>query len=104
MVLSHALHLNNFYYIVWHQCSSFYDAQVHHQKFPIDSDAKFIWVKLQTQESHPVFVCSFYRPPNCEVEPLLSLSESLKEANHLAVILGGDFNLPHISWDNGYGQ
>ena len=61
-------------------------------------------MKLLTQESHPVF-----RPPNREVEPLLSLSKSLKaiaekEANHPVVILGGDFNLPHISWENGCGQ
>ena len=43
------------------------------------------------------------------MEPLLSLSESLKviaekEAYHPIIILGGDFNLPHISWDNGCGQ
>ena len=79
------------------------------ENFTTDSDAKFIWVKLLTQESHPVFICSFYRPPNCEVEPLLSLSESLKaiaeeEANYPIVILGGDNNLPHTSWDNGCGQ
>ena len=40
------------------------------------------------------------------MEPLLSLNESLKviaekEANYPVIILGGDFNLPHISWDNG---
>jgi len=62
------------------------------ENFPIDSDAEFIWVKLLTQESHPVFICSFYRPSNCEVDPLLPLSESLKaiaekEANHPTVIL-----------------
>ena len=69
------------------------------ENFTTDSDAKFIWVNI----------CSFYRPPNCEVEPLLSLSESLKataekEANYPIVILGGDNNLPHTSWDNGCGQ
>lgn len=79
------------------------------ENFPTDSDAEFIWVKLLTQDSHPVFICSFYRPPNCEVEPLLSLSKSLKvitekEASNPVIILGGDFNLPHISWENGCGQ
>ena len=38
------------------------------------------------------------------MEPLLSLNESLKviaekEANYPVIILEGDFNLPHISWD-----
>ena len=79
------------------------------ENLSINSDAEFIWVKLLTQESQPVFICSFYRPPNCEMEPLLSLNGSLKviaekEANYPVIILGGDFNLPHISWDNGCGQ
>ena len=79
------------------------------ENLPINSDAEFIWVKLLTQESQPVFICSFYRPPICEMEPLLSLNESLKviaekEASYPVIILGGDFNLPHISWDNGCGQ
>jgi len=74
-----------------------------------DCDAEFIWVKLLTQESHPVYICSFYRPPNCDMDPLLSLNESLKaiadkESNSPVIILGGDFNLPHILWDNGCGQ
>ena len=79
------------------------------ENLPINSDAEFIWVKLLTQESQPVFICSFYRPPICEMEPLLSLNAALKviaekEANYPVIILGGDFNLPHISWDNGCGQ
>ena len=65
------------------------------ENLPINSDAEFIWVKLLTQESQPVFICSFYRPPICEMEPLLSLNESLmviaeKEANYPVIILGGD--------------
>jgi len=71
-----------------------------------NTDAEFICVKLLTLESHPVYICSFYKPPNCDVDPLLSLNESLKalankESNSPVILLEGDFNLPHILWDNG---
>ena len=43
------------------------------------------------------------------MEPLLSLNESIKiiaekEANSPVLILGRDFNLLHLSWDNGCRQ
>ena len=41
--------------------------------------------------------------------PLISVNESLnvlasRESNSPVILLGGDFNLPHISWVNGCGQ
>jgi len=43
------------------------------------------------------------------MDPLLSLSDYLrvlfnKESNSPIILAGRDFNLPHISWDNGCGQ
>jgi len=56
-----------------------------------------------------VYLCSFYRPPNNEPHPIAQLSDSLvkvyqSEPNFPAIVLGGDFNLPGITWDDGLGQ
>ena len=53
-------------------------------------------------------MCSFYRPPDSKIDPLLSLQESLQEVQNIdsscPIILAGDFNLPDISWENGIGH
>ena len=53
--------------------------------------------------------CSFYGPPSNDIDPLICLRESLEslhsqESGSPVVLLGGDFNLPDISWNEGYGS
>ena len=54
--------------------------------------------------NHSVFICSFYRPPGNDINPLIYLREPLetlynKESSSSIVILGGDFNLPAVLWN-----
>ena len=56
-----------------------------------------------------MYICSYYRPPNDDIDPLICLRESLEtlhsqEPGSPVVLLGGDFNLPDISWNEGYGS
>ena len=73
------------------------------------SNAEILWIKLITSKNHPTYVCSFYRPPNNDIDPLTHLRESLEslhsqESGSPVVLLGDDFNLPDISWNEGYGS
>ena len=66
-----------------------------------------IWAKLQVDNKKVVYICSFYRPPNCDTDPILHLKESILRIINIHgpsnIILGGDFNFPDISWDDGIG-
>ena len=75
----------------------------------IDTDAEIIWAKIDFSERNPIFICSFYRPPNNLLQPLVQLHESLSELLNSnvslpCIILVGDFNLPSIYWSDGSGQ
>ena len=74
-----------------------------------DTDAEIIWAKIDISKRNPIFICSFYRPPNNLLQPLVKLHESLNEllnsnVSHPCIILAGDFNLPSIYWSDGSGQ
>ena len=65
----------------------------------LDTDAEIIWAKIDISKRNPIFICSFYRPPNNLLQPLIkqhkSLSELLNSNVSLpCIILAGDFNLP----------
>ena len=51
-----------------------------------------------------MYICSFYRPPDCNMYPIIQLNESLtKLPNREPMILvGGNFNLLDIAWLDGY--
>ena len=69
-------------------------------------EAEMIWAKFQTNNKKLIYICSFYRPPNSDTAPLLHLKESILKINtHNSsnIILGGDFNYPDITWENGIG-
>jgi len=75
----------------------------------LDVQAEILWIKLSLTNQTPIFICSFYRPPNSDLYPIEQLSVSLsKLINNLTVlpniVLMGDFNFPSITWYNGYGN
>ena len=43
----------------------------------LDTDAEIIWAKIDISKRNPIFICSFYRPPNNLLQPLVKLHESL---------------------------
>ena len=67
----------------------------------IDVSAELVWAKLCIHGMTPVYICAFYRPPNCDVEPIMQLRKFLSSlCNERStvpyVVLTGDFNLPDI--------
>ena len=64
-------------------------------------DAEMVWVKLYNSNKKPMYLCSFYRPPDSNMHPITQLSESLHKlclnrAVPPTILLAGDFNLPSI--------
>lgn len=52
-----------------------------------------------------IYLSSFYRPPNSSIEILDHFSASVNDVftrvlNHPNIVIGGDFNLGDINWDN----
>ena len=73
----------------------------------LSSDAEVVWAKLCISNSKPVFVCSFYRPPNNLTGPISELRHTLNKLpdHNAAIIIAGDFNFPAIQcqWEEGAG-
>ena len=71
----------------------------------LTSDAEMIWAKLSTPKQKPLYFCSFYRIPNIDSCPIISLNETLLKLHQMVpnpkVLLCGDFNLTGISWLEG---
>ena len=72
-----------------------------------DTKCEIIWCALQFSNAKPLFLASFYRPPSASISDLEELQISLSKLlskhrrSHPNVIIGGDFNLPHIDWKSG---
>ena len=51
------------------------------------------------------YICSFYRPPDSNMYPIVQLNESLTKLpnSESMVLFGGDFNFLYIAWFDGYG-
>ncbi len=63
------------------------------------ADCEILWINLQITGCRSLYIGSFYRPPNSNVEYLQSLDESLSRIDPSKNIwLAGDFNLPDIDW------
>jgi len=43
----------------------------------INVSVELIWAKLSLKGIAPVYICSFYRPPNSDSEPILQLGKFL---------------------------
>ena len=68
-----------------------------------------VWVKLCLDKFKPIYVCSFYRPPNTSVDLITKLKHFLSNilthnSDSPRIILAGDFNLPDIHWEEGLGH
>ena len=70
----------------------------------LSSDAEAVWAKLTFIRMSPIYICSFYRPPNTDTTPLTQLQTTLYglQLTHLSpnIIIAGDFNLPSIMWSD----
>ena len=71
-----------------------------------DADCEIVWTKLTIQGSKSIYIGSYYRRPSSKLDMVESLESSIQQISSNAknnmpnIILGGDFNLPDINWDN----
>ena len=67
------------------------------------SDCETAWCKINTQGRQHLYIGTFYRQSCSAIEKLEELEKSINCIMNTSqtlpnVILGGDFNLPHINW------
>ena len=69
----------------------------------LSASAELVWTKLFIVGMKPLYICSYYRPPYSDLEPLVELKNSLSSLlngksvpPHLVVT--GDFNLLDTTW------
>ena len=65
-----------------------------------NSNFEVIWMEVQTQ-GKPIIIGTFYRPPSakeCSLKDLAHSIQCIKHKQNKHIVLGGDFNLPHINW------
>ena len=72
-------------------------------------DTEMVWVKLCLDKLKPIYVCSFYRPPNTSMDPIIEFKHLLSDifthnSESPRIILAGDFNLPDIHLEEGLGH
>ena len=70
----------------------------------LDSDGELVWGSLKFAGSKELLLCSFYCP-RTSIVPLTALKDSLSKLYEgkksiPLLVLGGDFNLPGIDWEN----
>jgi hypothetical protein len=70
-----------------------------------DADCEIVWCEIQQfKKAKPLIVGSFYRPPDSKEDVLenldLSLAQVREKNEGCNIILGGDFNLNGIDWQN----
>ena len=66
---------------------------------------RFLFISVHDRfNTVTVEIGSFYRPPNAKIESLENLQSSMTNINEhnkeKPIFLAGDFNLPHINWEN----
>ena len=67
------------------------------------TDTELLWAKVHFQKSKSLILGSFYRPPGSNIKKMEEFSRSsdlLSKNSNQTIILGGDFNLPVIDWEN----
>ena len=73
-----------------------------------DGKCESVWATVTMRNSRRLVIGSFYRPPGDGHKPvdqlnagLHQLSQTYKNNRNTTFILGGDFNVPHINWEDG---
>jgi hypothetical protein len=62
-----------------------------------------VWVQVKESKGPSITIGAYYRPPKPDLDSLESFSEVVAKVTRLTegtIILGGDFNLPGIDWEN----
>ena len=66
------------------------------------SKAELMWCKISVQRTKTLHIGAFYRPDVSDATSLGELDASMKKIPRThAILLGGDFNLPHFDWEDG---
>ena len=69
----------------------------------LQTNCNILWARFQISASKSLTLGCFYRPPHSKFSTSEELVEYLdlkpKNSNQ-TIVLGGDFNLPGIDWDN----
>ena len=72
----------------------------------LDTDIEATWVQVQTTGHAPLFLCSFYRPPDKTVDYIESIRKPLEvlfsqsRGKTPLVVWAGDFNYPDLDWSS----
>ena len=71
----------------------------------LDTNAELVWANINLLNSAPLYICSYYRPPHSDLQPILEVNESMdkpaRKHPNCNFIFAGDFNLPSIEWTDG---
>ncbi|XP_011675592.2 uncharacterized protein LOC105443737 [Strongylocentrotus purpuratus] len=71
-----------------------------------DSDCEIQWCNVQLANAKPLYIGSYYCPPNNRQQGLEGLHQSLSKImtrhrrSHPNILIAGDFNHPDINWDD----
>ena len=70
----------------------------------LETNCKILWAKAQISASKFLAPGCFYKTPNSKIstsEELVKSLDLMPKKSNQTIVLGGDFNLPGIYWDNG---
>ena len=70
----------------------------------LETNCEILWAKVQISASKSLTLGCFYRPPDSKIstsEELVKSLDLMPKNSNQTIVLGGDFNLPGIDWDNG---
>ncbi|WAR18624.1 hypothetical protein MAR_000462, partial [Mya arenaria] len=67
----------------------------------LNTYCEILWIKLEITGSKPIYISSFYKPHELDIDSIYELEKSLLLAQKLKgqKIILGDFNLSKLSWD-----
>ena len=62
----------------------------------LDTNAELVWANINLLNSAPLYICSYYRPPHSDLQPILEVNESMdklaRKYPNCNFIVAGDFN------------
>ena len=70
----------------------------------LETNCEILWAKVQISASKSLTLRCFYRPLDSKIstsEELVKSLDLMPKNSNQTIVLGGDFNLPGIDWDNG---